>query len=93
MTICSSLYTKYTSAEQTIIEYFSMTIKSYMMDRVSTETLKYSSNDYYVCKIQLSICKIQFVKKQILSLQKKTSFQLQLAIESCKSTIESCNIF
>ena len=74
MTICSSLYTKYTSAEQTIIEYFSMTIKSYMMNRVSTETLKYSSNDYYVCKIQLSICKIQFVKKQFLSLQKKNKF-------------------
>ena len=64
MTICSSLYTKYTSAEQTIIEYFSMTITSYMTNRVSTETLKYSSNDYYVCNIQILIYKIQFVEKQ-----------------------------
>ena len=45
-----------------------------MMNRVSTETLKYSSNDYYVCKIQLSICKIQFVKKTIFKPAKKNKF-------------------
>ena len=53
-----------------------MTITSYMTNRVSTETLKYSSNDYYVCNIQISICNIQFLQKLLFWYTKNIKFSI-----------------